>query len=314
MKDGASLSNATSLDDQLSLWEDDCREFLLACDASGVIIGLDARAQKKLGVKPGTSFFTLAAPGAEQKARNVFERGRREPVRDAEVPLVMAERLVTVAFRAKPGGDGGVSLLGCTLSSEYAGPLEQMQASMAEVVDLNREVSRQKRAIEHQKQQLETAYRELGESNRAVITLHAELEDRAASLKRAADVKGRVVANVSHEFRTPLHTILGLSGILLEASDGPLSDEQRKQVRYIRTSAEELQQLVNDLLDLSKVESGKAQLRPEKFTLSEVWRRCVGSCARWSTRASPSSSSSSSPKKISRSTPIPARSPRSCAT
>src|SRR5690606_1399452 len=99
---------------------------------------------------------------------------------------------------------------------------------------------------------------------------HAELEDRAASLKRAADVKGRVVANVSHEFRTPLHTILGLSGILLDASDGPLTDEQRKQVRYIRTSAEELQQLVNDLLDLSKAESGKAQLRPEKFTLTQL--------------------------------------------
>jgi CheY-like chemotaxis protein/two-component sensor histidine kinase len=75
---------------------------------------------------------------------------------------------------------------------------------------------------------------------------------------------------VSHEFRTPLHTILGLSGILLDASDGPLSDEQRKQVRYIRSSAEELQQLVNDLLDLSKAESGKAQLRPERFTIGQL--------------------------------------------
>jgi signal transduction histidine kinase/CheY-like chemotaxis protein len=254
----------------VALWQDDSREFLLACDASGVIVWLDARAHGKLGAKPGGSFFALAAPGCEEKARAIFERARRDTVRDAELPLIAGGRVATVSLHAKPDGDGGVSLLGCTLSSEYAGALDQVQESMGALVELNRQVSRQKRDIEWQKLELEKAYRELGESNRAVVTLHAELEDRAASLKRAADVKGRVVANVSHEFRTPLHTILGLSGILLDDSDGSLSDEQRKQVRYIRTSAEELQQLVNDLLDLSKAESGKAQLRPEKFTLGQL--------------------------------------------
>jgi signal transduction histidine kinase/CheY-like chemotaxis protein len=253
-----------------ALWQDDSREFLLGCDASGVIVWLDARAHRKLGVAPGASFFALAAPGCEEKARVIFGRGQRDTVRDAELPLMAGDCVLTVSLRAKPDGTGGVSLLGCTLASEYAGALDQVQESMGEVVELNRQVSRQKRDIERQKLELEKAYRDLGESNRAVVTLHAELEDRAASLKRAADVKGRVVANVSHEFRTPLHTILGLSGILLDASDGPLSDEQRKQVRYIRTSAEELQQLVNDLLDLSKAESGKAQLRPEKFTLGQL--------------------------------------------
>jgi signal transduction histidine kinase/CheY-like chemotaxis protein len=254
----------------VALWQDDSREFLLACDASGVIVWLDARAHRQLGVTPGTSFFALAAPGCQEKARAIFGRGQRDTVRDAELPLMAGDRVLTVSLRAKPDGNGGVSLLGCTLASEYAGALDQVQESMGEVVELNRQVSRQKRDIERQKLELEKAYRDLGESNRAIVTLHAELEDRAASLKRAADVKGRVVANVSHEFRTPLHTILGLSGILLDASDGPLSDEQRKQVRYIRTSAEELQQLVNDLLDLSKAESGKAQLRPEKFTLGQL--------------------------------------------
>ncbi|HTV24105.1 MAG TPA: response regulator [Polyangiaceae bacterium] len=262
---GAAPPRERALRDPAALWQDDSREFVIGCDANGVVAALDARAEK-LGVSRGASFFSLAAPGAEEKARSIVERGRREPLRDSEVPLLFAGRIVTVSFRTKPDGDGGVSLLGCTLPNENAGALEQVQASMAEVVELNREVSRQKRDIEQQKRELETAYRDLGESNRAVVTLHGELEERAVSLQRAADVKSRVVANVSHEFRTPLHTILGLSGILLDDADGPLSDEQRKQVQYIRTSAEELQQLVNDMLDLSKVESGKPALRLEAFS------------------------------------------------
>ncbi len=64
-------------------------------------------------------------------------------------------------------------------------------------------------------------------------------------------MKSRVIANVSHEFRTPLHTILGLSRILLDGTDGELSEEQRKQIRFMRASAEELSTLVDDMLDLS---------------------------------------------------------------
>jgi signal transduction histidine kinase/CheY-like chemotaxis protein len=262
--------------DYVAEWQDECREFVLACDSVGSIVWMDARARSKLGVQPGTPFFSLAAPGGEEKARSVFERGQREAVKDSEVPLATGGHVITAAFRAKPDGKGGVLFLGSLLPAEYAGALEQVQASVQDVVELNRQVSRQKRDLERQKHELEVAYRDLGESNRAVITLHAELEDRAASLKRVADVKGRVVANVSHEFRTPLHTILGLSSILLDASDGPLTEEQRKQVRYIRTSAEELQQLVNDLLDLSKAESGKAQLRPERFTLGDLFAAMRG--------------------------------------
>jgi signal transduction histidine kinase/CheY-like chemotaxis protein len=260
----------------VSEWEDEGREFLLACDQLGSIVWMDARAHKKLGVEVGVAFSSLVAPGGEQKAQSLLERGRRERVNDVELPLLRADKVLTVALRARPDGSGGVSLLGSLLPAEYAGALDQVQASMAEVVELNRQVSRQKRDLQRQKTELEIAYTDLNESNRAVVTLHAELEDRAASLKRNADVKSRVVANVSHEFRTPLHTILGLSGILLEASDGPLTDEQRKQVRYIRTSAEELQQLVNDLLDLSKAESGKAQLRTEKFSLAELFAALRG--------------------------------------
>lgn len=257
-------------------WEDESRELMLACDAAGLITWADRRAQRWLAARVGGSFFALAAPGNEAKAQQLLARGLREPVRESELALVMNGRVVTFSFSAKPDSNGGVGLLGTNLPDEHGRVLQQVQESVLEVVELNRAIARQKHELAQRQEELERAYRELAESNRGVVTLHAELEDKAATLKRAADVKGRVVANVSHEFRTPLHTILGLSKILLSGTDGPLAEEQQKQLRYIRNSAEELQQLVNDLLDLSKAESGKAQLRTEKFTIPELFSALRG--------------------------------------
>lgn len=123
---------------------------------------------------------------------------------------------------------------------------------------------------------LAESQRRLDESNRGVESLHAEIADKNDSLRRTNDVKLRVVANVSHEFRTPLHTILGLSKLLLDASDGPLTDEQTKQIKFIRNAAEELSDLVNDLLDLSKAESGKLALRAGHFSLPEMFSAMRG--------------------------------------
>jgi signal transduction histidine kinase/CheY-like chemotaxis protein len=265
------------LRDYVAEWADASRELVLVCDDRGIIAWMDERAKRHLGERVGAPFASLAAAGAVEKAEALLRaRAPHDRLDDSELPIVSRNGVLRASFRARPCDDGGVSLLGTVLPTDYAGALEQMQAAMGEVIELNREVSRQKRDMERQKQELEVTHRDLGESNRAVLGLHAELADRAASLQRAADVKGRVVANVSHEFRTPLHTILGLSGILLDSSDDPLTEEQRKQIRYIRTSAEELQALVNDLLDLSKAESGKAQLRPEKFKLGDLFASMRG--------------------------------------
>jgi CheY-like chemotaxis protein/two-component sensor histidine kinase len=100
--------------------------------------------------------------------------------------------------------------------------------------------------------------------------------DSADILRRTAEVKSRVVANVSHEFRTPVHTILGLSRLLLDAADGPLNEEQHKQISFIRTSAEELSALVDDVLDLSLAESGKAVLRQERFGIADFFASIRG--------------------------------------
>jgi signal transduction histidine kinase/CheY-like chemotaxis protein len=257
-------------------WDEHSRELSLTCDAHGTILWRDARAAKILGAGEGTSLLSLIVPGTEEKARALLARGREARVVNWEVPLVAFSKPATLSFCAQPGAGGKVHLHALVLPDGYGETVQQLNDALYEVVDLNREISRQKKELKQKNDELTKAYRELDESNRGVVTLHAELADKADALRRSSDVKSRVVANVSHEFRTPLHTILGLSKLLLDASDGPLTEEQTKQIRFIRTSAEELSQLVNDLLDLSKAESGTALLRPERFGAGDFFAALRG--------------------------------------
>jgi CheY-like chemotaxis protein/two-component sensor histidine kinase len=103
------------------------------------------------------------------------------------------------------------------------------------------------------------------------VALYAELDERAEQLRQASELKSRFLSNMSHEFRTPLNSVLALARLLLDRVDGPLTDEQHKQVGYIRRSAESLAELVNDLLDLAKVEAGKLDLRPQSFTVQALF-------------------------------------------
>ncbi|MGB6503462.1 MAG: ATP-binding protein, partial [Xanthobacteraceae bacterium] len=84
-------------------------------------------------------------------------------------------------------------------------------------------------------------------------------------------LKSRFLSHMSHEFRTPLNSILALSRLLLDHVDGELAPEHERQIGYIRRSAENLLELVNDLLDLSKVEAGKIEVKPTRFTVSSLF-------------------------------------------
>ncbi len=113
--------------------------------------------------------------------------------------------------------------------------------------------------------------RELEDTNRGVVALYAELDQHADDLRRVSDLKTSFLSNLSHEFRTPLNSIISLSRILLNRSDGDLSSEQEKQVNYIQRSASELSELVNDLLDLAKVEAGKTEVRSKHFEVQDIF-------------------------------------------
>lgn len=259
-----------------NFWDSESREFALACDAHGVVQSLDDRCRARLKLQPGSSFLELAAPGMQEHAIQVFTHATREPLHNVELSLVVNGGVITCSFHTRPDGAGGVLLLGSWAPEDFSLSQRQVAESVGELAELNRRIVRQNREIQEQKKALEKTIAELDDSNKGITSLHLELQDKAEVLQRTAEVRSRVVANVSHEFRTPLHTILGLSRLLIEGSDGPLTPEQSKQVQFIRTSAEDLTALVDDMLDLSSAEAGKTLLRPEKFAARDFFAALRG--------------------------------------
>jgi signal transduction histidine kinase len=117
---------------------------------------------------------------------------------------------------------------------------------------------------------------ELEETNKGVVALYAELDDKAAQLRDANELKSRFLSYMSHEFRTPLTSMTSIAGILLSRLDGPLTPEQQKQVEFIRASTRELTEMVNDLLDLAKVEAGRITISPEWFEMVDLFAALRG--------------------------------------
>ncbi len=117
---------------------------------------------------------------------------------------------------------------------------------------------------------------ELEDTNRGVVALYAELDARAEQLREASEIKSRFLSNMSHEFRTPLNSIMALSRLLLDGVDGELNAEQQKQIGYIRKSAQDLLEMVSDLLDLAKVEASKVDVKPGQFTVRDLFSMLRG--------------------------------------
>src|SRR5580693_772865 len=135
----------------------------------------------------------------------------------------------------------------------------------------NKELLHALQELRERQEDLAQLNRELDETNRGVVALYAELNDKADFLQRASELKSHFLSNMSHEFRTPLNSILALSQILFDRMDGELTPEQEKQVTFIRRSAQDLTDLVNDLLDLAKVEAGKVTIRPAEFSVESLF-------------------------------------------
>jgi signal transduction histidine kinase len=130
--------------------------------------------------------------------------------------------------------------------------------------------------VADQAQQIEAMQMELDETNRGVVALYAELDTQAQQLRRATDLKSRFLAYMSHEFRTPISAVRSLSRLLLDRVDGPLTDEQERQVRFIESTAEEFNEMVNDLLDLAKVEAGRVEISPAWFEMVDLFSALRG--------------------------------------
>jgi signal transduction histidine kinase/DNA-binding response OmpR family regulator len=140
----------------------------------------------------------------------------------------------------------------------------------------NRELLKTLQELRARQEELALLNRELEDTNRGVVALYAELDERADYLRRASDLKTSFLSNISHEFRTPLNSIMSLARILLDRLDGDLTGDQETQVGFILESAKTLSEMVNDLLDLAKVEAGKVRIRVKTFEVMELFSALKG--------------------------------------
>ncbi|MHB1346724.1 MAG: PAS domain-containing sensor histidine kinase [Candidatus Humimicrobiaceae bacterium] len=99
---------------------------------------------------------------------------------------------------------------------------------------------------------------------------HEELKDLAEELKRTAKAKSEFLANMSHELRTPLNSIIGFSEVLYDETFGTINEKQRIYIKNVLTSGRHLLQLINQILDMAKVESGKMSLALSVFSLKSL--------------------------------------------
>ena len=166
---------------------------------------------------------------------------------------------------------------------------EELQVQQEELRTANEELEEQSRVLEESQTNLENQQAELEQTNdqlaeqalnldqkNAALTLaQEELRARAQELERASRYKSEFLANMSHELRTPLNSSLILAKLLSDNTQGNLSDEQVRFAKTIYSAGNDLLQLINDILDISKVEAGKLDLVPEDVAV----RRTVESLA-----------------------------------
>ncbi len=152
-------------------------------------------------------------------------------------------------------------------ASELQDELREQNKDLMETLDTLRS---REAELEGRRLELERLNLELEETNRGVVALYAELEERASALRRADELKSQFLSYVSHEFRTPVNSVMALTHLLLRRTDGELTSEQEKQVVFIRKAVEGLAEMVNDLLDLAKVESGKTEVRNSSVDIGQV--------------------------------------------
>ena len=146
---------------------------------------------------------------------------------------------------------------------------ERPDGLVGEVQRQNQELLRTLDDLSARQEELVRLNRELEDTNRGVVALYAELDERADHLRRADEIKTRFLSNMTHEFRTPVNSILALTNLLADRLGA--RPEDKDELFYIRKSAQQLSDLVDDLLDLAKVEAGKIEVHPASFEVGALF-------------------------------------------
>ena len=216
------------------------------------------------------------------RLRDILE-GRYVSPTGLGVGMAGARRL-TERFEVTTEPDQGTSvLLGKRLPGHIVVNRSRISAAVAEVaanaaLDPNAELQQQNQELlralaELRDKQTENdrLTQELAETNRGVLALYAELDQRAGYLERLNELKTHFLSDLNHEIRTPLNAVRNVARLLLDGYEGELTDRQRKAVEMMRSSTDSLNDLVNDWLDLAKIDAGKVDVRIEEFHVEELF-------------------------------------------
>ena len=164
-----------------------------------------------------------------------------------------------------------------TLNEELQVQQEELRTANEELEEQSRALEESQTALENQQAELRSTNDQLAEQalaldmkNAALTNAQEQLQQRALELERASRYKSEFLANMSHELRTPLNSSLILAKLLADNASGNLSDEQVRFAHTIYSAGNDLLQLINDILDISKVEAGKLDLVPEDVPVRRV--------------------------------------------
>ncbi|HWK07729.1 MAG TPA: response regulator [Puia sp.] len=216
----------------------------------------------------------------ERKVKGVIELGSLESYteRDLEFFGAIAEN-IGIAVNSIENHSKLQELL-----DETQAQTEELQAQHSEMENLNLELEAQaeklqvseeelkvqQEELQQTNQELEERSRSLEEKNQLILLRNLDIQKKVDELALATKYKSEFMANMSHELRTPLNSILLLSRLLSENTDDQLSGEQREYARVIQSSGQGLLELIDEILDLSRIESGKLQLEHTIVPLEEI--------------------------------------------
>jgi signal transduction histidine kinase len=241
---------------------------------------------------------TIRADGAAQRqaaTAAASSASPASPLLEVESPALQFENAIVTAHRlmdscvvTPPPGSGMLVVMGkqiparqrldqaavLRLGAELAA--SPVQNTYSEMQQQNRELASTLAELRERQDDLLALTRELEDTNRGVLALYAEIEEKAERLRKADEMKSRFLSNTSHELRTPLSSIRALAKLLLDRMDGELTVEQERQVGFIASAANDLSELVNDLLDLAKIEAGKVELTIAPIQVSNLFSALKG--------------------------------------
>ena len=210
---------------------------------------LDGRYQSTTGMGMGIVGARRLMDRFEIASDKTGTRVRLEKFLPPRVPIVTAKRVEQI--------------LDAVRQRRPEGLVEEIQLQ-------NQELLRALDEVQRKQQELTRLNRELEDTNRGVVALYAELDEKADHLRRADELKSRFLSNMTHEFRTPVNAIIGLCNLLIDDREQE-GRTPEPELDYIRKAADQLSDLVNDLLDLAKVEAGKTVMRPADFAVESLF-------------------------------------------